>query len=183
MEDYLIVDLYWARNENAISQTEIKYGRSLKCASFELLKSNEDAEECVNDTYLAAWNRMPTERPMYLGAFLTRIVRNISITRFRSTHREKRGGSPELIEELTECIPDGEGLDHEIENRRLADAIRAFVASLDPEKRAIFVRRYFWSQEIAQIAEQTRISESKVKTTLFRLRNTLRERLMKEGLM
>ncbi len=183
MEDYLIVDLYWARNESAISQTEIKYGRSLNRTSFELLNSREDAEECVNDTYLAAWNRMPQERPVYLGAFLTRIVRNISITRFRSTHREKRGGSPELIEELTECIPDGDGLDRELENKRLAEVIRAFVASLDPERRALFVRRYFWSQDISQIANETRISESKVKTTLFRLRNALRERLLKEGLM
>ncbi len=183
MEDYLIVDLYWARNENAIRQTEIKYGRSLNRTSFELLNSREDAEECVNDTYLAAWNRMPKERPVYLGAFLTRIVRNISITRFRFNYREKRGSSPELIDELTECIPDGDGLDRELENKRLAETIRAFVASLDNEKRAVFVRRYFWSQEVSQIADETRLSESNVKTTLFRLRGALRERLMKEGLM
>ncbi len=183
MEDYLIVDLYWARNENAISQTQIKYGRSLTHTSFELLNSKEDAEECVNDTYLAAWNRMPQERPMYLGAFLTRIVRNISITRFRSSHREKRGGSPELIDELTECIPDSNDLDRELENKRLAETIRTFVTSLDTEKRAVFVRRYFWSQEVSQIAKETRISEAKVKTMLFRLRHALREHLSKEGLM
>lgn len=183
MEDYRIVDLYWARNETAIQETETKYGRMLGNTSYSLLSSREDAQECVNDTYIAAWNRMPQERPVYLGAYLTRIVRNISIGRFRSAHREKRGGSPELIEELTECIPDNDSIDSQLENQRLAETVRRFVASLAEEKRAVFVRRYFWSQDISQIALETRLGESKVKTMLYRLRISLRELLEREKLL
>ena len=107
MEDNKIVDLYWARNEYAIRETDFKYGRMLKSLSYSLLSSREDAEECVNDTYLDAWNAMPTARPTYLGAFLSKITRRISIDRWRRLHREKRGGVQTVLEELT-----GEEMSH-----------------------------------------------------------------------
>ena len=107
MEDHKIVDLYWQRSENAIKETSTKYGRMLDGISYSLLSSREDAEECVNDTYLEAWNKMPDDRPAYLGAYLSRIVRCISIDRFRASHRQKRGEAVELTDELADCIPSG----------------------------------------------------------------------------
>ena len=106
MEDCQIVDLYWARNEQAITESDLKYGRLLRSISYSCLGSREDAEECTNDTYLDAWNAMPTARPDALGAFLSKIVRRISIDRFRHDHRARRGGIENLTEELTDCIPD-----------------------------------------------------------------------------
>lgn len=106
MEDDRIVDLYWARNEQAIAESERKYGRLLRSVSYACLGSREDAEECANDTYLEAWNAMPTARPQFLGAFLSKITRRISIDRFRRDHRTKRGGAEALTAELTDCLPD-----------------------------------------------------------------------------
>ena len=106
MEDDRIVDLYWARNEQAIVESERKYGRLLRSVSYACLGSREDAEECANDTYLEAWNAMPTARPQFLGAFLSKITRRISIDRFRRDHRTKRGGAEALTAELTDCLPD-----------------------------------------------------------------------------
>ena len=183
MEDYQIVDLYWQRSENAIIETDRKYGRVLKRTSYSLLSSNEDAEECVNDTYLAAWNRMPDERPIYLGAFLTRIIRNISVSRYRTKHREKRGGVGNVTEELLECISDKSSIENDFDNDRLKTALNDFIGSLNEEKRAIFIRRYFWSEDIADIALAIGVSQSKVKTSLFRMRLSLRDILEKEELL
>jgi len=183
MEDRQIVDLYWQRNELAISETERKYGVMLKGVSYSLLSSREDAEECVNDTYLAAWNRMPDDRPAFLGAFLTRIVRNISVSRYRRLTREKRGGEGSIIEELTECIPDGDTLESQFDNAYLKETLNRFLMMQTEEKRAVFIRRYFWSQDIATISAQTRLSEGKIKSMLFRMRESLKAILEREGLL
>ncbi len=183
MEDFKIVDLFWARQERAIAETQQKYGKLLFSLSYSVLSSREDAEECVNDTYLDAWAAMPTARPVYLGAFLSKITRRISIDRFRSIHREKRGGYAELTEELTECIPSPDNVESDYENGRLADALNRFLASLPLEKRVMFIRRYFYSQPIATIAFDMRLSESKVKVSLHRTREALRNLLESEELL
>ena len=183
MEDHQIVDLYWARSESAISETERKYGRMLNSISFSLLSSAEDAEECVNDTYVAAWQSMPEERPVYLGAFLSRIVRRISISRFRSERSLKRGGAASLIEELSECIPSGSTVESEYENGRLAETLNRFLAGLDERKRVIFVRRYFYSQPIEQIASECGMKSGSVKSILSRTRQSLKELLEEEELL
>ena len=175
MDDSKIVDLYWDRDESAIEQSDRKYGRMLSTLSFSLLKSREDAEECVNDTYLDAWNAMPTARPTYLGAFLSKITRRISIDLYRHRHREKRGGIEELCDELSEAIPSGESVAEEYERGRLKDAIDEFLSLQDKEKRVMFVLRYFYSKQIGEIALKVGVSEAKVKTTLFRMRENLRE--------
>lgn len=184
MEDYRIVDLYWARNETAIEESDRKYGRMLRSLSFSCLSSREDAEECVNDTYLDAWNAMPTERPTYLGAFLSKIVRRISIDRFRHDHRAKRGGLDNIAEELSDCIPDA-GLTpaQEFENGRLRSALNTFLAGLPQEKRIMFVQRYFYALPIARIADGMQMSESNVKVTLHRVRESLRSYLEREDLL
>lgn len=183
MEDYRIVDMYWDRDEGAIAESDRKYGRMLNSLSFALLSSREDAEECVNDTYIDAWNAMPTARPDNLGAFLSKITRRISIDRFRAKHRQKRGGVDNLTLELMDCIPSSESVESEYENERLKEALDSFLYSLDREKRVMFVRRYFYSHSIEQISEQMKISVSKVKTTLFRVRKSLKEYLEKEELL
>ena len=177
MEDYKIVDLYWARKENAIAETEKKYGKMLHSLSYSLLSSHEDAEECVNDTYLGAWNTMPSARPMYLGPFLSKITRRLSIDRWRRDHREKRGGIATVIEELTECIPDGDTPAEEYQRGLLRDELNAFLRTLTEQKRVIFVRRYFYAQQVNVIAKEMGIGEAKVKVTLHRLREELKQRL------
>ena len=182
MEDSRIVDLYWARDEAAISESDRKYGRMLSSLSYSLLSSHEDAEECVNDTYIGAWNAMPTARPEYLGAFLSKITRRISIDRFREKHSEKRGGIDNLADELTECIPDTSG-DGELDSKEIRRVINSFLSECDEEKRAMFVLRYFYSKPIEEIALKIGSGESRIKTTLHRMRAALKQRLEEEGLM
>lgn len=182
MEDYRIVDLYWARNETAITESDLKYGKMLKSLSYSLLSSREDAEECVNDTYLGAWNAMPTARPEFLGAFLSKITRRLSIDRWRHDHREKRGGIAAL-EELNDCIPSESSVETEYENGRLARFLDSFLASLPQEKRVIFLRRYYFSQPLSLIARELGMSEAKIKTVLFRMREALRKELEEAGLL
>lgn len=183
MEDYKIVDLYWARNEAAIKESDVKYGRMLHSLSYSLLSSREDAEECVNDTYLDAWQAMPTARPLYLGAFLSKITRRISVDRWRALHREKRGGIGTVVEELTDCIPDTQSLQEEYDNERLAHALNRFLHAQPTEKRVIFIRRYFASQSVSEIAQGLCLSESKVKVTLHRMREALRKELEEQELL
>ena len=182
MEDYQIVDLYWQRSENAIRETSKKYGKMLGGISYSLLSSKEDAEECLNDTYLEAWQKMPQDRPASLGAYLSKIIRCISIDRFRSAHRQKRGEAASLTDELAECIPSGTTPADEYENGRISKVINKFLFELDEEKRRIFVRRYFYSDSVSDISAKMSISVPKVKTTLHRLRAELREYLDKEGI-
>lgn len=183
MDDGKIVDLYWARDEKAITESQRKYGRMLSSLSYSLLSSYEDAEECVNDTYLDAWNAMPEARPEFLGAFLSKITRRISIDRFRAKHRERRGGMNEIVSELDECIPSEDRVERQYENMLLRDEINDFLYSQPKEKRVMFVLRYFYSRSVSEIARQISVGESKVKTTLFRMRKELQERLEENELL
>ena len=182
MEDYRIVDLYWERSERAIYETQAKYEKMLSGISLSLLHSEQDAEECVNDTYVSAWNQMPEDRPIYLGAYLSKIIRALSISKFRSRHRSKRGGFENLCAELDECVPDNCSIEEQYENGRLTELINRFLGELSEEKRAIFVRRYFYSDSVEAIAKRIGVSVPKVKITLYRMREDLRELLQKEAM-
>lgn len=185
MEDCQIVDLYWARNEQAIAESDLKYGRLLRSVSYSCLGSCEDAEECTNDTYLAAWNAMPTDRPDALGAFLSKIVRRISIDRFRHDHRARRGGIENLTEELTDCIPDASASTpaEELDAACLRDALNRFLAGLSSDRRTLFVNRYFFGCSVPELADAYGLTQTNVKVILHRLRESLRKALEKEGLM
>ena len=184
MEDFQIVKLYWDRNERAISESDGKYGRMLRSLSYSCLGSHQDAEECVNDTYLDAWNAIPPEAPTYLGAFLSKITRRISIDRFRRDHRQKRGGLGNVTEELTDCIPDSAPTPFaEFEGKRLRQAINRFLAGLPEERRVMFVKRYFYAESVSDIARALRLTESNVKVTLHRTREALKQYLGKEDLL
>ncbi|MCR5648827.1 MAG: RNA polymerase sigma factor [Oscillospiraceae bacterium] len=184
MEDHRIVDLYWARSEKAISETADKYGRYCYSIAFNILHSNEDSEECVNDTYLNAWNAMPDQRPSKLCAFLGRITRNLSLKRWEKYTAEKRGAGqvPLVLDELQECVPAAGRTDHIVDDLVLADLLNRFLASLNEEKRRIFMRRYWYLSSITEIATDFSVSESKVKMSLLRSRNELKLLLEKEGI-
>ena len=184
MEDKQIVDLYWARSEKAISETADKYGRYCYTIAYNILHSNEDSEECVNDTYLHAWNAMPDQRPNKLSAFLGRITRNLSLKRWEKYTAKKRGAGqvPLALDELRECIPATNYTDSVADDIVLTDVLNRFLASLTAEKRNIFMRRYWYLSPVAEIASDLAISESKVKMSLLRSRNELKQLLEKEGI-
>ena len=141
MEDAAIVDLYWQRSDRAISETEKKYGRYCHSIAFHICGSGEDAEECVNDTYLRAWNRMPEERPNMLGTFLGRITRNLALDRIKASKAAKRGGGQTLLalEELEECVPGHSNPETELEQKELEAVIGHFVAALPKTEKLIFI--------------------------------------------
>ena len=183
MTDDQIVDLYLSRKEAAIRETKEKYGCRLYALAHGIVKDMQTAEECENDTYLSAWNSIPPHEPRnYLYAFLARITRHIALNICRKRHQLKRDALIcELSAEMEQCLPspsDGECMADDL---ALSEAINGFLAKLNEEKRNIFVRRYWYLESTADIAERFAISESKVKTTLFRCRNQFREYLKKEG--
>ena len=181
MEDKLIVDLYWARDEDAITQTSVKYGTMMHGVSKSIVGSREDAEECVNDAYLAAWNSMPENRPDYLGGYMAKLIRNISLNRYDHNHAAKRHGVQVAFEELEECLADLQTPAEMYEQGQLREVLNHFLAGLEQEKRVIFLRRYFYTDSIADIAQRMQMSEGKVKSILFRLRGQLAKVLGEVG--
>ena len=183
MEDNRIVDLYWQRNERAISETAAKYGKYLHSISFQILQNAEDAEECVNDTYNDAWQSMPPHRPSILSTFLGKITRRISIDLWRKYSAEKRGcGVMALaLDELEECVSGTEYVETEIEGQELQKKLNDFLLALPQVDRQVFMCRYWYMDSISDIAKQFTCSESKVKSMLYRTRNKLRAMLEKEG--
>ncbi len=181
MEDKLIVDLYWARNENAITETSIKYGKMMHNTSRSIVETHEDAEECVNDAYLAAWNSMPENRPTYLGGYMAKIIRNISLNCYDRKHAAKRYGVQVVFEELEGCLTDYNTPEEEYEQGCLKEVLDDFLANLSEEKRVIFLRRYFYTDSIAEIAQRMQMSEGKIKSILFRLRGQLATTLKEAG--
>lgn len=183
MKDEEIVELYFSRSENAISETALKYGNYCKYISQNILHSKEEAEECVNDAYLAAWRTLPPQRPKNLKTFLGKLTRNISIKKQEKYQAAKRGGGSVdiVLSELEECIASNNSIENSIDNAVLIECINSFLSSLPSLNRIIFVRRYWYVSSISEIAEQYNISESKVKSILFRLRKQLKEHLRKDG--
>ena len=184
MEDTRIVDLYWQRSEAAIEETEQKYGPYCRTIAYNILANQEDTEECVEDTYMSAWNAMPDKRPSRLSPFLGRITRNLALDRVDERNRQKRGGGETAIclEELSDCIPSGYSLDAEIEARELGRQISGFVKQLPEPEKSVFIARYFFMAPIGEIAEKRRFSQSKVKVMLYNTRKKLLRHLQKEGL-
>lgn len=185
MEDSKIVELYLQRDENAIKETKIKYEKYCSYIANNILNSTLDTEECVNDTYLATWNSIPPNEPKSLRAYVGKIVRNIALNRYNANKAKKRSDSIEVVlDELNEVIGDSES-----DGRNLTDeltlkyALNTFVGSLKQETREIFVRRYWYLSSIKEIASDYRLKESKVKVTLLRTRELLREFLRKEGIV
>lgn len=184
MKDNEIIALYWERNEAAIERTAEKYGSYCRTISYNILNSDEDAEECVNDTWLGAWKSMPPQRPNRLATYLGKITRNLSLNRLKKHTAEKRGGSQTdlALSELEECIPASATVEQIAEEKELVASINRFLYAQPEQKRNIFIRRYWYLYSIRDIAVAYQMSESKVASALFRMRSELKAHLEKEGI-
>jgi len=186
MKDHEIIELYWARNESAITATTEKYGNYCHTIAYNILRNKEDAEECANDTYLGAWNSIPPQRPSRLSIYLGKITRNLTLNRYKRYTAEKRGHGQVVLalSELEACVPSETTVEQTIEENELAAAIDRFLYAKPKLNRNIFVRRYYHLYAIRRdIADAYGMSESKVTSLLFRMRNELRRFLEKEGIM
>jgi len=183
MEDSRIVDLYWQRSQEAITQTAKKYGRYCFSIAYNILENGADAEETVNDTWLGAWNAMPPHRPELLSTFLGKITRRLALKRWEAGRAAKRGGGETalVLEELAGCIP-GKSMEEILDAAELSRILRSFVQKLPQAERRIFVCRYWYLDPIADIAKAFGFSQSKVKSMLLRTRNKLKKELEKEGI-
>jgi len=183
MEDKAIIDLYWERSENAISETAAKYGGYCFCIANNILSSKEDSEESVNDTWLAAWNTIPPKKPDILAAFLGKITRYISLDRWRKRTATKRGGGevPLVLDELEECVAGRETVELQYLNQELSEVLNHFLMELPETERKIFMCRYWYMDSIADISIRFEFSESKVTSMLYRIRGKLKNVLEKEG--
>lgn len=184
MKDQEIIELYWKRDEAAISATADTYGKYCHCISYNILHNNEDADECVNDTWLNAWESIPPQKPNRLATYLGKITRNLSLNRYSLRTAQKRGmGQVELtLSELEECVPAQTDLEQIVDEMVLVDAIEAFLHAQPRTARSIFIGRYWYLYPIRELADAYRMSESKVVSLLFRMRNKLKLHLEKEGI-
>ena len=183
MEDHQIIELYWQKNADAISETASKYVAYCFTIAYHILHSVEDSEECVNDTWLHAWNAMPPQWPNVLRMFLARITRNLSVNRFNTRSAEKRGGGEInlVLDELSDCLASGADVEAEYEVRELEQCIRRFVRELPERDGNVFVRRYFFTEPVAAIAGRYDLTENHVAVILSRTRKRLKVKLAKEG--
>lgn len=183
MDDAQLIELFWTRDESAIQATAAKYGSLCFRIARNILKSREDCEECVNDTYLGVWNAIPDQRPRRFSAFIGRITRNLALKRYEYNTAEKRHPAAATpFEELAECVSGRADVEDEAENRRIEAAINAFLGGLDKDKRDVFLCRYWFFEPIDSICTRTGFRESKVKSMLFHTRKKLRAYLEKEGI-
>ena len=182
MEDRAIVELYFKRDEKAIAETDRKYGRYCKYISYNILFSTHAAEECANEAYLNAWNSIPPTRPRSLKAYMARLVRNLSINEYLRERRAKRSTLVEdVLSELSEIIPDSQSEDV-CEGIAFREALNGFLSGLSKNERVLFVRRYFYSCSVRELALDFFTTESNVKVSLMRLRERLKAHLNKEGI-
>jgi RNA polymerase sigma factor (sigma-70 family) len=183
MDDNDIIQLYWDRNEQAIRITSDKYGHYCKAIARNILNNEEDAEECVNDTYLNAWNSMPTHWPKQLETFLGKITRNLSFNKYKHDHAEKRGSGEItlVLDELTDCVSDTDNVEQVLDHQELIKAISSFVRSFSENKRNLFVRRYWYADSVSAIANDTGMLQGTVSKTLERTRKQLKAYLTERG--
>ncbi|MEG2396331.1 MAG: sigma-70 family RNA polymerase sigma factor [Oscillospiraceae bacterium] len=183
MNDEEIIDLYFIRSENAISETKEKFGSYCHSIAMNILSNKSDSEECENDTYLALWNSIPPTRPNKLSTFIARLTRNIALSKYDYNKAKKRNSEFDFIlSELEEMVSSKETVETAFECEQLKNEITKFLRTISYENRNIFLRRYWFSDSIRDISVRFNMSESKVKSSLFRTRNKLKLHLLKEGI-
>lgn len=183
MEDKDIITLYWERSEEAIRATAAKYGGYCAAIIRRVLGDGRDSEECLNDTWLGAWNAIPDNRPQYLAPFLGKIARRLAFNRFRADRAEKRGGGelPLVLEELGGCVPAVPSAAQAVEDGELEAEINRFLHALPPRDCDVFLRRYWYGESLAEITGRYGLKLNTVKTSLYRTREKLRRHLEQEG--
>ena len=184
MNDGDIVNLYWERSEQAVAETAKKYGKYCHRIAYNILENSEDSEECVNDTWMSAWDSMPDKRPERLSPFLGKITRNFALKKIIRGKAKKRGGGEGMLalEELDECIASGYDLEQKIEERELGKAIDRFITQLQRKEQMVFICRYWYMASEREIAEKLGLTRSSVNAMLRRTRNKLKTYLIREGL-
>ena len=181
MDDLRIIELYFERNEQAIKETDLKYGKLCHSIAYNILNNREDSEECVNDTYVGVWNAIPPTRPNNFIAFICRITRNLSLKRLEFIKREKRSADVLLsFEELAAVLPD-ERYAPNISDEDIGKVISKFLRNEKEDAKNVFIRKYYFFDSIGEIAKRYSFTESKVKNMLFYTRNKLKDYLIKEG--
>lgn len=181
MDDEKIIELYWQRSEEAISETQNKYDAYIRKIALNVLNSKSLAEECANDTYFAAWNSIPPNRPKHLSAFIGKIARNKALDRYAYSKRDKRNNQFDVfLSELGDCLADNKAQD-DFNEGILSESINTFLAGLPSKYRKVFIRRYWYFSSINDISKVYDINENTVKTILFRTRQALKEYLENEG--
>jgi RNA polymerase sigma-70 factor (ECF subfamily) len=185
MEDYQIIDMYWQRDESAITETDRKYGAYCRNIADNILQNKEDSEECVNDTWLKVWNSIPPTKPGNFRMYLAKIIRNLSFNKYNANVAKKRGGGEMtlVLEELAESIADNTDVEKAYEAKELGVCIRKYVGTLPKRERNIFVRRYFFVDSAKEIAERYGLTENNIMVILSRTRKDLKKYLQKEGYM
>lgn len=180
--DEEIIELYWNRDERAIEETDLKYRKYLFTIAYNILYSNEDSEECLNDTYMGAWNAIPPQRPLNLKAFLTTIAHRVAINRYNKTKMQKRIPSnlTSALEELDYML-EGDSIDSEIDAKRLGEIISAYLKTLSKRQRYIFMSRYYMAEPIEKIASDISVSKSTVNKEIVSIKEGLKNALEKEG--
>lgn len=183
MEDWRIVALYWARRPQAIACSEEKYGDYCLRVARNILGQLEDAQECVNDTWLSAWNSMPPHRPQALGAFFAKLTRRLAFNRWKRNTAQKRGGGqmPLVLEELSQCVAGSESVENTVEAKELGRRVERFLKTLPQRERDVFLRRYFFTEPLGDIGRRYGLTENHVAVLLSRVRKQLRALLEKEG--
>lgn len=183
MEDSEIVALYWQKSEEAIQETQRKYAGYCFSIANHILCDHQDAEECVNDTWLNAWNAIPPQRPRVLPIFLAKITRSLSFNRYHARAAQKRGGGEValVLDELSECLAGESDIEGEYAAKELGQCIRRFVRALPEKECNVFVRRYFFTDPVKEIAQRYRLTENNVMVILSRTRRKLKQYLIKEG--
>lgn len=183
MEDENIIRLYWDRDETAIEETSKKYGKYCFSIANNILCSREDSEECVNDTYVKVWDSIPPKRPSIFSAFIGKITRNISLNRYKLNNAEKRGGNemPLVLDEVREIVSGHPDPEEQAIRDELIAAVNDYLATLSVEKRVMFVRRYWYAEDVQSIAERMGTSENNISVSVRRIRNSLRGYLIERG--
>lgn len=183
MDDSRIIDLFFARSEQAISELSRKYGPLCRRVADHILNDGRDAEECVNDAYLAVWNTVPPRRPDPLAAYVCRIVRNLALKKYHgNTARKRNSVYDAALEEIAECFPASASAEEEAEAQEVAGIVNSFLETLDPRSRILFVRRFWYADSVGELAELFRMSRHAVSVRLSRIRKDLRKRLEEEGI-
>lgn len=181
MEDKQIVELYWDRSEVAIEETDKKYGRYCHYIAYQILENDEDAKEVVNDTYLKTWQNIPPDRPEHLRAYVGMISRQIALNAYEKNHAKKRGNFALALDELAECLPSKDEDLRIVPGVAMRESLNGFLRGLPSKTRNIFIRRYWYTSSISEIADEYSMKESAVAMLLLRTRKKLKTHLQKEG--
>ncbi|MBE6635805.1 MAG: sigma-70 family RNA polymerase sigma factor [Ruminococcaceae bacterium] len=184
LSDESIIKMYFDRDEKAISETDSKYGRYLKTIGYNILHDTWDSEECANDTYYSTWNRIPPEKPSIFQAFLSKIMRDISISKYRKKSASRRVPSELIVslEELGDCIVADASVEEDYAIKQITEVLNSFLAEIGKRERFVFISRYYYCDRVKYIAEMLGVSEKTVYRDLERLRGRLRGKLSKEGI-